>query len=137
MRVALATLCEEVRARPDGRLDILGAAPDEVVVPGFPWEGRLRLALVLELRDDDDLGAAGMNVSVVRSSDGEVVGAVDPESAQQQRQLPERITGPVHMHFELQLRVRFTEAGVHRVLISTGGGEVMGDTAVNVRPRDQ
>lgn len=136
MRVALATLCESVNARDDGRIDVIGAAPDRVAVDGFPWRGRLTLALILQLDGETDPGQTGMNVSVVSAADGSVVGTVDPDSAKQPRKVPTNVGGPVHMPFELGLQVAFPQAGSYAVLVRDPSGEELARVDVGVMPRD-
>lgn len=136
MRVAIAALCEEIRFRDDGRMDLLGVAPDQVMVSGFPWRGTLTLALVLEMAPDDDRSEAGMNVSVIRTDDGQVVGQVDPASARQPREVPTATDVPVHLPFELGLAVAFSRAGNHRILVRSNTGEPLADVAFGVRKGD-
>lgn len=133
MRVALATLCDRLEPRDDGRVDIIGAAPDLVQVAGFPWQGRLTFALVLELGPDDDRSGLGMNVSVVRASDGEVVGQVDPASAKQQREVPTDVAGPVHTPFELGLDVTIPAPDVYAVLVRNTEGQTLAHATLAVQ----
>ena len=133
MRIALATLCEDARFRDDGRLDLVGVAPDEVQLPQLPWEGSLVLALVLELSPDDDRKATGMNVAVIRAEDGSIVGEVDPKSAKQPREVPTGVDGPVHLPFRLSLDVHFEHPGLHRVLVRDSSGQPLTDVAFAVR----
>lgn len=135
MRVAIATLCEDAHVRDDGRLDLIGVAPDQIGVPGLPWKGVLTFAVVLELGPDDDRATTGMNVAVVRVADGATVGEVDPGSAKQSREVPSGVDGPVHLPFKLGLRVHLTEAGNHRVLVRGANGDVLGDVAIDVQPQ--
>ena len=136
MRVAVAAICEEVRVRQDGRLDLIGVAPDEVALPQLPWNGALTLALILELGPDDDRDRTAMNISVIRTRDGSVVGKVDPASAKQPRQVPSSETSPVHVPFRLGLQVRLEEPGLHRVLVRSPGGEPLADVPFGVREKD-
>lgn len=136
MRVTIAALCEEIRFRDDGRMDLLGVAPDQVMVSEFPWHGTLTLALVLEMAPGDDRSNAGMNVSVIRTDDGEVVGQVDPASAKQPRAVPTSTDVPVHLPFELGLQVAFSRAGNHRILVRSSTGEPLADVAFGVRKGD-
>lgn len=135
MRIAIASLCEDARIREDGRLDLIGVAPDIVLVPSFPWRGRLVVGLVLEVAPGDDLGGTGMNVSLVRSDDGAVVGTVDPASAAQSREVPTEVDGPVHLHFRLELVVDTPREGNHRVLVRAPNGEPLADVAVALQVR--
>lgn len=135
MRIAIAALCDDARIREDGRMDLIGVAPDRIGIPGLPWEGVLTFAVVLELSPDDDRATTGLNVVVVRVSDGATVGEVDPGSAKQSREVPSEVDGPVHLPFKLGLRTRFTEAGNHRVLVRGATGDVLGDVAIDVQPQ--
>ena len=135
MLVSIASLCEEVRFREDGRVDVVGAAPDQVVVAGLPWKGQLTFALVLELGPGDDLTRMGMNVSVVRAADGSVVGTVDPGTARQPRHVPAGEEGPVHVPFELHLASVIREPGVYRVVVLAPSGEELATASFMVRTR--
>lgn len=132
MRVSLAAICDRIDTREDGRIDLIGAVPDQVRVSGLPWQGTLVFALVLELAPEDDRTKTGMNVSVLRSSDRAVVGTVDPTSATQPRQVPSDVDGPVHLRFELPLDVTFDQAGPHVVLVRAPDGAELAAVAFAV-----
>lgn len=135
MRVSLAAICERIHTREDGRIDLIGAVPDQVRVSDLPWQGRLTFALVLELAPDDDRSQMGMNVSVVRTRDNAVVGVVDPASARQPRDLPTEVEGPVHVRFELVLDVTFEETGPHAVLVRQPDGTMLAAVSFAVTTR--
>lgn len=135
MRVSLAAICERIDTRDDGRIDLIGAVPDQIRVSALPWIGKLTFALVLELGPEDDRAKTGMNVAVVRTSDGVAVGAVDPASATQPRQVPSEVDGPVHLRFELSLDVAFEEPGSHVVLVRSPDGAQLAAVAFGVTTR--
>lgn len=135
MHVSVATLCDEVRTRPDGRVDLLGVAGSRIMVDALPWQGRLTFALVLELGDDDVRDQKGMNVSVIRLRDGAVVGTVAPGAATQARDVPSDAVGPVQLAFELGLDTRFDVAGNHQVLVRRPDGTELASTAFSVALR--
>ena len=88
MRIATPTRCEDTPVRDDGRLDLIGVAPDRIGVPGLPWKGVFTVAVVLEPGPDDDRATPDLNAPMVRVADGETVREVEPGSANHSREVP-------------------------------------------------
>lgn len=117
MQAHIATLCEDATVRDDGRIDVIGAAPEVVTVDRLPWSGMLRFALVLQFEAVDDPADMRLGVTVVRGRDSAVVGQVEAGELQHQRTVGHVPGAPPYIPFALDLDVEFTEEGQYAVVV--------------------
>lgn len=61
---------QEVRERPDGFYDLLGAVWDSQTVESFPWEGGVRVAVLIRRSGEDRMPRHTLRVSAGTSSEG-------------------------------------------------------------------
>ena len=73
MELKLAALCESVRERPDGRLDIIGIF-DELHAPAFPAvQDRMTVVLIMEW-SEDEYGEQPFRADLLHSNGRKILG---------------------------------------------------------------
>ena len=122
MKPLIAALCDDVKVRDDGLMDIVGAAPEWIGVDRFPWKGTLPFALLLQFEAVDDPSDLGLSVAVVRASDGAVVGGLQAGIIRQERSRELLEGAPPYLPYALDLDVELSSEGQHAVVVRDRAG---------------
>ena len=122
MKAVIAALCDDVQVRDNGLMDITGAAPEWIGVDRFPWQGTLSFALLLQFEPSDNRMDLGLNVAVVRASDGAVVGGLEAGVIRQERSHELLEGAPPYLPHALDLKVELSSEGQHAVRVMDGKG---------------
>jgi hypothetical protein len=114
MELELALVCDEVRERPDGRLDILGII-DELAAPGFPALQEQLTVLFVMAWSHGETGAQSFRADLVDDEDRRVLTIEGETQVPADRRSPRtRVMLPLE-------RVVFPHAGRYRFQLVAGG----------------
>ncbi|MCI0434108.1 MAG: hypothetical protein L0271_10810 [Gemmatimonadetes bacterium] len=115
MELSLALICEEVRERPDGRLDVIGVFHD-LAAPGFPaLQDRMTVLFVMDW-SVEERGPQVFRADLVDDDEDRVM-TIEGET-----DVDARIDAPARTRLVLPLeRVVFPHEGRYRFLLVAGG----------------
>jgi hypothetical protein len=114
MELQLALVCDEVRERPDGRLDIIGVI-DELVAPGFPAIQERMTVLFVMAWAEEEAGVQAFRADLVTDGGQRVLTIEGETDVSGGRDVPRtRVALPLE-------RVIFPEEGRYRFELVAGG----------------
>ncbi|MGH7503877.1 MAG: DUF6941 family protein [Longimicrobiales bacterium] len=114
MDLHLSLLCDEVRERPDGRLDIVGVI-DELIAPGFPAMQERMTVLFVMAWSDGEIGGQAFRADLVDEAGRRVLTIEGVTQVPDGRDSPRtRVAMPLE-------RVVFPQEGRYRFELVAGG----------------